>query len=104
MTGQSLEQLLSGIEKIPSGNDRDSLKQLMAERVNQLILTDFDRLLHILYRVDVDERKLRRLLSEHPSTDAAVIIADMLLSRQEEKIKMRSSFPPPTGIPEEDQW
>jgi len=54
MTAQSLEQLLSGIEKIPSGNDRDSLKQLMAERVNQLILTDFDRLLHILYRVDVD--------------------------------------------------
>jgi hypothetical protein len=58
----------------------------------------------ILYRVDVSEQKLKELLQKNPGTDAAVIIADLLIERQEEKVKIKNSFQYNNDIPDEDKW
>lgn len=68
------------------------------------MLHDFNKLVQILYRVDVDEKKLKVLLQENKETDAAVIIADLLLQRQEEKIKTKQEFKPSDDIPDEEKW
>lgn len=80
------------------------MKERLIFYVNHLLLHDFNKLVQILYRVDVDEKKLKTLLQENKGTDAAVIIANLLLQRQEEKIKAKQEFKPGDDIPEEEKW
>ena len=79
--------------------------QLLTGRIDYLIQTDFNKLVHILYRLDINEAKLSKMLQEHPGTDAAEIIARMIVERQREKIQSRAAFKNPgDDIPEEDKW
>lgn len=83
---------------------RNELRQELIEYVNNLLLHDFNKLVQLLYRIDVSEQKLKTVLSENPQTDAAVIITDLIIKRQEEKIKARQSFKPDADISEEEKW
>ena len=59
----------------------------------------------ILYRIDVNERKLKYLLQENVGEDAAFIIADLIIERQIEKIKSRQQFSRrDDNISEEEKW
>lgn len=80
---------------------------LLTDEVNRLLLQDFDRLIAILYRVDVDELKLKQLLKERPEEDAAKIIVMLLIERQEQKIRTRKEFNTPEetdNISEDERW
>lgn len=79
-------------------------KEQLIDYVNYLLLHDFNKLVQILYRVDVDEKKLKEFLQQNADTDAAVIIADLLIQRQEEKIKTKKSFKPSDNIADEEKW
>jgi len=80
-------------------------KNMVAARVNELIQTDFQKLISILYRLDVSEEKLKRLLKDHPGTDAGLIITELIIERQIEKIKSRREFTRrDKDIDEEDKW
>ena len=72
--------------------------------VNDLITTDFDQLVQLLYRVDVNENKLKKLLHDNPQIDAAVLITDLLIERQLEKIKTKESLKNQEDIPDEEKW
>lgn len=100
---QPINQLFN-ITSVLAPVQREELRQLLITTVNHLLVHDFGRLVQILYRVDVNEFTLRRLLQEQPGTDAAEIIANLLLERQEQKIRTRQSFRPGDNIPEEDKW
>ncbi len=87
--------------------NRDWREQLKAleEEINRLLLHDFDRLIAILYRVDVSEYKLKDLLKAQPGEDAAKLIASLLIERQEQKLKTRSEANfPGNNIDEEERW
>ncbi|MFT3932051.1 MAG: hypothetical protein QM726_00430 [Chitinophagaceae bacterium] len=60
--------------------------------INELIQKNFDQLINLLYRIDVNERKLKYFLQENVGEDAAVIIADLIIERQLQKIKSRAEF------------
>jgi len=83
---------------------KNELKQQLIDYVNNLLLHDFNKLVQLLYRIDVSEQKLKTVLSENPQTDAAVIITDLIIKRQEEKIKTKQSFKSDNDIAEEDKW
>ncbi len=68
------------------------LEQALAQYVNDLILHDFNRLIQLLYRIDVSEPKLKLLLKENPSQDAGLLIARMIIVRQLKKIETRKQF------------
>jgi hypothetical protein len=72
--------------------DEQMDKQWLAEKINELLLHDFSRLVSILYRVDVNESKLKALLKQNPGTDAGLLIADLLIERQLEKKRSREKF------------
>ena len=72
--------------------------------VNRLITDHFDELITLLYRLDVNEKKLKDLLQQHATDDAADIIASLIIERQEQKIKTRELFKTSTDIPEEERW
>jgi hypothetical protein len=70
----------------------DELKNELSDFINDLIQKDFQKLVSILYRVDVDETKLKRILKEQADKDAAVIIANLILERELQKIETRKKF------------
>jgi hypothetical protein len=72
-------------------NDELLIQQL-ADYINQLILVNFERLVQLLYRIDVSEAKLKYLLKENPGEDAGKIIAVLIIERQIQKIKFRKEM------------
>jgi hypothetical protein len=76
----------------------------LCDEINHLIITNFNSLVNILYRLDVSEQKINDALSGHPGTDAASLIADLILERQLEKIRTRNLFKSNNDIPEEEKW
>jgi hypothetical protein len=65
------------------------LEGWLAERLNEWIRWDFNALVSFLYRVDISESGLRRLLKENPGEDAGLIIARMVIDRLAQKIETR---------------
>ncbi|MCS6935322.1 MAG: hypothetical protein NZM35_09270 [Chitinophagales bacterium] len=64
------------------------LRDLLIERIRHLIHHDIEKLRWILYRVDVDEKKLSNVLHQ-TDQDVATAIADLILARQIEKFEHR---------------
>lgn len=83
----------------------DQLKAMMIARINKMIQTDFNGLVLVLYRVDVNEAKLKYLLSSNKESDAAAIIADLIIERQIQKMQSRKKFSQHNNdIPEDEKW
>lgn len=67
--------------------------ELLCDFVDSLIQNDFNRLLSILYRVDISEEKLKLKLSENKDLQmSSRIIAQMLIDRELEKIASRAKY------------
>lgn len=60
--------------------------------VNELITRDFNQLVLVLYRLDINEKKLKQTLADHPNQNAGELIAKLIIDRQEEKKKSREAF------------
>lgn len=101
------EQLALALQKDfavvpPEQPDREKLQDLLAEKIDELIRTDFNRLLLLLYRIDVDEKKLRGLLQSNPDNPSGNIIAGLVIERELEKIRMRQKKDNRKGAPPTD--
>lgn len=94
MAEAELIQLLNkDIESNFPGNiTTDELYNRLTNFINDLIQSDFQKLVTILYRIDVDEKKLKRILKEETGKDAAVIIANLIIERELQKIETRKKF------------
>jgi len=78
---------------------------MLINRINELIQSDFQQLILVLYRVDVNEDKLKYLLKENSEENAAIIIADLLIERQYQKIISRQQFNKRDNeIDENEKW
>ena len=82
----------------------ESLHDKLSDHINHLIQNDFQKLALILYRIDVNEEKLKRLLEENTNKDASTIITDLIIERQLQKIKSRQEFRRDNNISEEEKW
>lgn len=69
-----------------------ALQDMLIEFVNNLIQNDFKKLVAILYKVDVDENKLKKILKENKEADAANIICRLIIEREIQKIETRRQF------------
>ena len=102
---QPLQELSKELGIIVNEKDPSFGKQLLAEKINELINNDFQKLVLILYRMDVSEIKLKQLLNENAGANAAVIIADLMIERQAEKIRSRQQFSKQDeNISDEERW
>ena len=89
---QDIDHFLLQLNEKVSVLEKQKLREQLVFFINYLLLNDFNKLVNILYRVDINEEKLKKLLSEQPQADAAELITDLLIRRQEEKIATRRSF------------
>jgi hypothetical protein len=102
---QALQKISKELEIDVTGKDSSGLRQALADKINQLINTDFSRLVSLLYRVDVNEQKLKIILKENANTDAGLLIADLMIERQSEKIRSRQQNQRGhNNISDEEKW
>lgn len=76
----------------PAQSSFVEMKKILSEYVNQLILHDFEKLVRMLYRIDVNENRLKHILIENPNENACDLIAEMIIERQIQKINTREQF------------
>src|SRR6188474_1472593 len=73
-------------------------KQQLVEKlsifIDDLIQNNFQKLVAILYKIDVSEKKLKQLLQESEGVNAAGIISTLIIERQQQKIESRKKFSP----------
>jgi hypothetical protein len=103
LPAEILDELMSenSLADVQSDN---RLKQLTAA-INDLINHDFGKLVQLLYRVDVSEILLKKMLQDHPTVDAAGLIAALLVERQVQKLQAKQKWKGgETDIPEEEKW
>ena len=73
-------------------NSIDEIREKLLLLINELINKDFHALIQLLYRIDVNEKKIRFYLNEKPNEDAAGVLADLIIERQLQKIESRKKF------------
>ena len=84
-------------------NNEEDLLEWISKHIEQLIQHDFEALLLLLYRIDVNEQKVRKMLSDTGGQNAARTIASLILERQKQKLKWREHFRKfPTQLETED--
>ena len=93
-------------ENAISFNTFAEFRKFIIENINNWINNDFEHLLYLLYRIDVHEDKVRKLLIEHKGENAAEIITDLIIDRQKQKIETRKlfQFKKPADISEDELW
>lgn len=68
----------------------NELEEQLSNQINHLINTDFEKLIYYLYRIDVNETKMKQVLQQQGGEHAAQLIAQLIISRQLQKMKSRA--------------
>lgn len=79
-------------------------KTQLIDAINWLIIHDFEKLVFILYRIDVSEAKIKTLLNKENTNFAAPVIADAILERLAEKKASREMYKQDPPASEEEKW
>ena len=87
LAGQVI-QVIHSIEQDPHQKINEELTALISDLIN----TDFAALLQLLYRIDVDEKKIKLSLEQSAGEDTAPVIANLIIERQLKKIALRKQF------------
>jgi hypothetical protein len=88
---------------IQEENSFDLFKEKLIVFLNELINHDFEKLIYVLYKVDVSEKKLKNVLNVS-NADAASVLADLIIERQLQKLESRRIFKKDDEIPEDEKW
>jgi hypothetical protein len=102
-----LVTLANQLEMVQTDSPAEKLRELIRLRISDLITNDFNRLVMLLYQLDVSEKKLNACLEENKKTDAATIITELIIERQLQKAQSRKQehpFKKDNNIPEDEKW
>ena len=89
---------------LPEKLTEEQLETLLAEILNVRIRDDFSGLVQMLYRIDINESRLRQLLQTNDGQDAGRIIALLIIERQRQKMESRRKYTPPDTGSDEERW
>jgi hypothetical protein len=96
--------LIELCNNVTAQNNQQLLNKI-TDVINHLITSDFEKLISILYRLDISEAKLKYLLQLHTNENAGAIIAELIVERQLQKIKSRAQHKTDNNdIAEADKW
>lgn len=74
-------------ESLPTQVDFSALRKFLTEKVKELMSKNYDRFLHSLYRIDVDENKVTEILHSKDRTAIPEKLADLIIERQLLRVK-----------------
>jgi len=101
-------KIISGISSslevdLTSKASYDEIRSALSDRINNLIIHDLNKLVAILYRIDINEKLLRTKL-ETEGKDAGAVLAEMIIERQIQKFQTKQEFRSDDTISGEDKW
>lgn len=70
----------------------DELKMMLASRIREMLDTNLEKLVSILYRIDVGQRLTDEIFSENNKEDIAPLLAEAIIKRQIQKIQTRKKY------------
>lgn len=85
------DQIISLTNSIQKKSLED-IRERLISLINELINKDFNALIQLLYRIDVDEKKIKIYLDKNTNYDSAPVIADLIIKRQLKKMESREYF------------
>ena len=69
-----------------------AVRQVLIQRIEELLVKDLEKLMWILYRIDVSEAKVHEALAVNSSMNYAEALADLIIQRQIEKVRTRQEY------------
>ena len=87
-TTESLQRIFNddGLEQC---NNYEKLKEALTSRLIFLLLNEMEKLLHILYRIDVNEKKVKEAFAQNNPKHIAPILAELIIERETQKVISR---------------
>lgn len=85
----------AGISSLISKENFDSLEGLkkhLTRKIGDLLDSNYEKLINILYRIDVNEEKLNELFGNKNREPIPAKLADLIIERQLEKIYLRNMY------------
>ena len=70
----------------------EKLLDWLTQRIDFMVSHDFERLIQLLYRIDVSESKLKAMIAQNDAFESSRVVAKMILDRQKQKIYWRDKF------------
>ena len=89
---------------LEAGSSQQEVYQKLIQYIENLINNNFPHLVYLLYRIDVSENKLKTLLEKSKGVDAAKLITDLIIKRQEQKLESRKTFGSNSAPSSEEMW
>ena len=87
-----------------SKKEQEDFRINLEKHINWMIVNCFEQLVQLLYRLDVDEIKLKTMLSQNQEKDAAHLITSLIIERQLQKLASRKQGDTDPNIPDEERW
>lgn len=73
----------------------DELISIMAERIRELLAGDLEALMSMMYRLDIDEAKIKLAFSKENLEDPAISLAKIIIERQKRRMDTRKKYQQP---------
>jgi len=70
----------------------EEFKKYLTKKLKFLLDNKFDMLVNILYKIDISEKKLSQLFSGKNRDSIPATLADLIIERQLQKIKLRKMY------------
>ena len=91
--------------ELPEKISLQELRGKLAAHINQLIKNNFENLVTLLYKIDINEDKLKLQLAHNPSEDAGNTIATLIIERLQQKAVFKKQFSKkPSSSDNEEKW
>jgi hypothetical protein len=74
------------------GLTREELLSWLTQKIIFLLLHDMEKLLHILYRIDVKESLVKDVFAQHDPKKIAPLLAELIINRELEKVHTRLKY------------
>ena len=87
---QSLQESHQCLTHCNTVEETNHMRVRLEHLINELIQHDFGTLVQWLYRIDVDEKKIKSALAAEVESNASAILATLMIERQLQKIQFKS--------------
>ncbi len=70
----------------------EQLKEWLTSEIIKLMMNDMEKLLNILYRIDVNEKKVKEVFAQHNPKLIAPNLAELIIEREMGKAESRIKY------------
>lgn len=92
MSEMSLAKMVGKDFELPEEISETQLRAALVKAFEYLVEDDFPKLVQILYRADVDQDKLKRLLESAENCSSGEVIANAYIARQKAKLEIWNKY------------